>query len=239
MLIGYARVSIFEQSLDLQTDALKRAGCERLYTDQVGGARAERSGLDQVLLHLRKGDTFVVWKLDRLGRSVRHLIGTVGQLQERKMGSRSLQESIDTTAGGGSLVFHRNAARGPSPSGGGEFATGRPGPCRRRTGGSESVRVAVEGHREGAGVEREIDPAGTDGPGIRPGAARDGEGVSPRLRRLEPAFWGPGEGQGDAPPGVLEDQRTRGMPLGDEPGAGQRARQRARAELAEEGLPLE
>jgi DNA invertase Pin-like site-specific DNA recombinase len=106
MLIGYSRVSIFEQSLDLQADALKRAGCERLFTDQVGGARAERSGLDQVLLHLRKGDTFVVWKLDRLGRSVRHFIGTVGQLQERKIGFRSLQESIDTTTSGGKLVFH-------------------------------------------------------------------------------------------------------------------------------------
>jgi DNA invertase Pin-like site-specific DNA recombinase len=110
MLIGYARVSTFEQSLDLQTDALERAGCERLFTDQVGGAHAERPGLDQVLSHLRKGDTLVVWKLDRLGRSVRHLIETVGQLQERKIGFRSLRESIDTTTSGGKLVFHVFAA---------------------------------------------------------------------------------------------------------------------------------
>ena len=96
MLIGYARVSTLEQSLDLQTDALKRAGCEKLFTDKAGGARAARPGLDQALAHLRKGDTLVVWKLDRLGRSIRHLIETVGQLQERKVGFRSLQESIDT-----------------------------------------------------------------------------------------------------------------------------------------------
>ncbi len=77
MLNGYARVSTFEQSLDLQTGALERADCERLFTDQVGGARAERPGLDQVLSPLRMGDTLVVRKLDRLGRSDRHLIETV------------------------------------------------------------------------------------------------------------------------------------------------------------------
>jgi DNA invertase Pin-like site-specific DNA recombinase len=110
MLIGYARVSTLEQSLDLQTDALNRAGCEKLFTDKAGGARAARPGLDQALAHLRKGDTLVVWKLDRLGRSIRHLIETVGQLQERKVGFRSLQESIDTTTSGGKLVFHVFAA---------------------------------------------------------------------------------------------------------------------------------
>ena len=110
MLIGYARVSTLEQSLDLQTDALNRAGCEKLFTDKAGGARAARPGLDQALAHLRKGDTLVVWKLDRLGRSIRHLIETVGQLQERKVGFQSLQESIDTTTSGGKLVFHVFAA---------------------------------------------------------------------------------------------------------------------------------
>jgi len=94
ILIGYARVSTLEQSLDLQTDVLNRAGCEKLFTDKAGGARAARPGLDQALAHLRKGDSLVVWKLDRLGRSIRHLIETVGQLQERKVGFRSLQESI-------------------------------------------------------------------------------------------------------------------------------------------------
>jgi DNA invertase Pin-like site-specific DNA recombinase len=110
MLIGYARVSTTEQNLDLQTDALKRAGCEKIFTDTATGARSERPGLDRTLPHLRKGDTLVVWKLDRLGRSIRHLIDTVGQLQERKIGFRSLQESIDTTTSGGKLVFHVFAA---------------------------------------------------------------------------------------------------------------------------------
>src|SRR5215217_2006399 len=110
MLIGYARVSTTEQNLDLQTDALNRAGCEKLFTDKAGGACAERPGLDQALAHLRKGDTLVVWKLDRLGRSIRHLIETVGQIEEEKIGFRSLQESIDTTTSGGKLVFHVFAA---------------------------------------------------------------------------------------------------------------------------------
>jgi DNA invertase Pin-like site-specific DNA recombinase len=110
MLIGYARVSTAEQNLDLQTDALNRAGCEKLFTDKAGGAHAARPGLDQALAHLRKGDTLVVWKLDRLGRSIRHLIETVGQLQERKIGFRSLQESLDTTTSCGKLVFHVFAA---------------------------------------------------------------------------------------------------------------------------------
>jgi DNA invertase Pin-like site-specific DNA recombinase len=86
MLIGYARVSTTEQNLDLQTDALNRAGCEKLFTDTATGARAKRPGLDQTLDHLRQGDTLVVWKLDRLGRSLRHLIDTVGQLQKQKVG---------------------------------------------------------------------------------------------------------------------------------------------------------
>jgi DNA invertase Pin-like site-specific DNA recombinase len=100
MLIGYARVSTVEQSLDLQTDALKRAGCETLFTDKAGGALAARPGPDQALAHLRKGDTLVVWKLDRLGRSLRRLIETVGQLQEQKVNFGSLQKSIDTTTSG-------------------------------------------------------------------------------------------------------------------------------------------
>ncbi len=83
MLIDYARVSTTEQNLDLQTDALNRARCDKLFTDTTSGARSERPGLDQTLEHLRRGDTLVVWKLDRLGRSIRHLIDTAGQLQER------------------------------------------------------------------------------------------------------------------------------------------------------------
>lgn len=106
MLIGYARVSTQEQNLDLQLDALKRAGCEKVFSDTASGAKAARPNLEQALSHAREGDTLVVWKLDRLGRSLRHLIDTVQALSGRGIGFRSLQESIDTTTPGGKLVFH-------------------------------------------------------------------------------------------------------------------------------------
>jgi DNA invertase Pin-like site-specific DNA recombinase len=106
MLIGYARISTLDQTLHLQQDALTAAGCEQLYTDTVSGSVTERPGLTQALSHLRPGDTLVVWRLDRLGRSLPHLIETVKQLQERGVGFRSLQEQIDTTTSGGKLVFH-------------------------------------------------------------------------------------------------------------------------------------
>jgi DNA invertase Pin-like site-specific DNA recombinase len=106
MFIGYARVSTDDQNLDLQRDALQKAGCEQIYTDRVSGTKAERKGLTDALSHLRKGDTLVVWRLDRLGRSLRHLIDTVTALQEQSIGFKSLQESIDTTTSGGKLVFH-------------------------------------------------------------------------------------------------------------------------------------
>jgi DNA invertase Pin-like site-specific DNA recombinase len=106
MLIGYARVSTDDQNLDLQRDALEKAGCEQIYTDRVSGTKAERKGLTEALSHLRASDTLVVWRLDRLGRSLRHLIDTVTDLQERGIGFKSLQESIDTTTSGGKLVFH-------------------------------------------------------------------------------------------------------------------------------------
>ena len=106
MLIGYARVSTNEQNLDLQRDALRSAGCEQIYTDNVSGTKARRPGLDNALSHLRRGDTLVVWRLDRLGRSLRHLIDTVTELQDKGIGFKSLQESIDTTTSGGKLVFH-------------------------------------------------------------------------------------------------------------------------------------
>jgi DNA invertase Pin-like site-specific DNA recombinase len=106
MLIGYARVSTDDQNLDLQRDALQKAECEQIYTDRVSGTKATRPGLIETLSHLRPGDTLVVWRLDRLGRSLRHLIDTVTDLQEREIGFKSLQESIDTTTSGGKLVFH-------------------------------------------------------------------------------------------------------------------------------------
>jgi DNA invertase Pin-like site-specific DNA recombinase len=106
MLIGYARVSTHEQNLDLQLDALDKAGAEKVFTDTASGSKTARPGLEQALSHARAGDTLVVWKLDRLGRSLRHLIDTVQALSERGIGFRSLQESIDTTTPGGKLVFH-------------------------------------------------------------------------------------------------------------------------------------
>ena len=106
MLIGYARVSKQEQNLSLQRDALKNTGCERIFTDKVTGATTSRSGLDKTIDVLRDGDTLVVWKLDRLGRSLSHLVEMVNQLKEQGVGFRSLQENIDTTSGVGKLIFH-------------------------------------------------------------------------------------------------------------------------------------
>ncbi len=106
MLIGYARVSTDDQNLDLQRDALEQAGCEKIYTDQQSGASTERLGLAGVLETARRGDTLVIWRLDRLGRSLKHLIHLVETLDQRGIGLRSLQENIDTTTSGGRLVFH-------------------------------------------------------------------------------------------------------------------------------------
>jgi DNA invertase Pin-like site-specific DNA recombinase len=106
MLIGYARVSTHDQILALQQDALQKAGCSKLFTDTASGAKAERKGLDEALNYVRKGDTFVVWRLDRLGRSLPHLIATMTDLEERGIGFKSLTENIDTTTSGGKLIFH-------------------------------------------------------------------------------------------------------------------------------------
>lgn len=106
MLIGYARVSTLEQDVSLQIDALQKAGCERIFQDKISGAKSDRPGLQEALNYARKGDSIVVWRLDRLGRSLKHLIETVGQLEEQGIGFRSLQESIDTTTSGGRLIFH-------------------------------------------------------------------------------------------------------------------------------------
>jgi DNA invertase Pin-like site-specific DNA recombinase len=106
MFIGYARVSTTDQTLDLQKDALQKAGCERIFTDTASGAKAERVGLDEAMSHLREGDTLVVWRLDRLGRSLKHLIETITSLNNRQIGFKSITESIDTTTSGGKLIFH-------------------------------------------------------------------------------------------------------------------------------------
>ncbi len=110
MLVGYARVSTGDQHLDLQKDALVKAGCERHFADVASGGLPEREGLRGALDFVRPGDTLVVWKLDRLGRSLRHLIDVVADLQKRNIGFRSLQEALDSTTSGGKLVFHVFAA---------------------------------------------------------------------------------------------------------------------------------
>lgn len=106
MLIGYARVSTQDQYLRMQEDALKKSGCEVIYSDIASGAKTTRTGLHSALTHLRKGDTLVVWRLDRLGRSLIHLIQTIQELSEKGIGFKSLQENIDTTSSGGQLIFH-------------------------------------------------------------------------------------------------------------------------------------
>lgn len=106
MKIGYARVSTHEQNLSLQKDAVKQAGCGKIFQDRVSGAKAERPGLEEAKAYVREGDTLVVWRLDRLGRSLKHLIKTITALEERGVAFQSIQESIDTTTSGGRLVFH-------------------------------------------------------------------------------------------------------------------------------------
>ena len=158
-LLGYARVSTADQQPQLQVDALERAGCYRVFTETASGARSDRPVLEQVLDQLRLGDTLVVWKLDRLGRSLRHLVDTVTELAERGIGFRSLQEAIDTTTTpGGKLVFHvfaalaefeRDLIRERTAAG---LAAAR---ARGRRGGRPSVmtahkaRVAQEMYRSG------------------------------------------------------------------------------------------
>ena len=108
MLIGYARVSTNEQNLDLQRDALRKAGvsAKNLYTDTITGTKSERPGLEAAFSHLREGDTLVVWRLDRLGRSLKHLIETVTALKQQGIAFKSITENIDTSSATGQLVFH-------------------------------------------------------------------------------------------------------------------------------------
>lgn len=106
MMIGYARVSTQDQNLDLQTEALTRAGCEKIYEDKISGIRAERPGLTRALEMLREGDTLVVWKLDRLGRSVKQLVDMVGELHKQGIQFKSLTDAIDTGTPAGRFFFH-------------------------------------------------------------------------------------------------------------------------------------
>jgi len=106
MLIGYARVSTEDQHLILQQEALEKSGCERIFTDKISGTRADRPGLKDALSHLRQGDTFVVWKLDRLGRSVKGLVDLVGDLEKLGVHFKSVTDSIDTSTPAGRFFFH-------------------------------------------------------------------------------------------------------------------------------------
>lgn len=106
MLIGYARVSTYDQRHDLQLDALKDAGCERIFTDTASGAVDTRAGLQNALGAARSGDIIVIWKLDRLSRSLRHLVELVTHLGDRGVGLKSLTEQLDTTSPAGKLIFH-------------------------------------------------------------------------------------------------------------------------------------
>ena len=106
MKIGYIRVSKHEQNEALQRDALEKEKCDKIFMDKITGSKFERKGLDEALAFIRPGDTFVVWKLDRAGRSLKHLIELLTKLQERGIDFISLTEKIDTTTPGGKLIFH-------------------------------------------------------------------------------------------------------------------------------------
>ena len=110
MLIGYARVSTVDQNIDLQLSALKEAGCEKLYQDQISGTKTNRPGLGMALEVLRKNDTLVVWKLDRLGRTVKGLIDLVNQLHQKEINFKSITDNVDTTTPSGRFFFHMMAS---------------------------------------------------------------------------------------------------------------------------------
>jgi len=157
MIIGYARVSTTEQNLDLQRDALKRAGCEKIIEDTVSGGKVQRPGLERVHDALRSGDVLAVWRLDRLGRSLKHLIEPMSELDAERIGFQSVTESIDTTTPGGKLVFHifgalaefeRNLIRERTYAGlAAARARGRKGGRRKKLGDKQRA-VAVELYRQ-------------------------------------------------------------------------------------------
>lgn len=106
MQLAYARVSTQDQTLDLQIDALKQAGCDRIYQEHASGAKTDRPELNKLLDNLRAGDTLVVWRLDRLGRTLKQLIELINDLNTKGIHFKSLQENIDTSTSGGKLIFH-------------------------------------------------------------------------------------------------------------------------------------
>lgn len=110
MLVGYARISTSDQSFDLQVDELEKAGCEKIFKEAVSGAKAERKALNDALAYVRPGDTLVVWRLDRLGRSLKHLIEVINGLHNREVGFKSLVDAIDTLTPTGQFFFHITGA---------------------------------------------------------------------------------------------------------------------------------
>jgi DNA invertase Pin-like site-specific DNA recombinase len=106
MKIGYSRISTSDQNLELQLDELKKAGCEKIFQDVASGSKDERKGLQDAMNFAREGDCIVVWKLDRLSRSLQHLIDTVNQLKDRGVGLKVITQNLDTTTPSGNLVFH-------------------------------------------------------------------------------------------------------------------------------------
>jgi DNA invertase Pin-like site-specific DNA recombinase len=137
MRIGYARVSTIDQSTNLQSDALTAAGCERVFLEVASGAKTDRAELAKAIGYLRKGDTLVVWKLDRLARSMSQLIATVNDLESRGIGFQSLTEAIDTLTSTGKFTFHLFAA----------LATFERDLIRERT--QEGLRAAARRGRKG------------------------------------------------------------------------------------------
>lgn len=149
MLMGYARISTDDQNPELQLDALQQAGCVKVFTERITGSSTNRPQLDQALEHLRQGDTLVVWKLDRLGRSLKHLIELVTHFEEQGIGFKSITESMDTTTSGGKLVyqifgafaeFERNIIRERTQAG---LKAAR---ARGRMGAGDTNSVANNGH---------------------------------------------------------------------------------------------
>lgn len=158
MLLGYARVSTEDQTLNLQLDALHAVGCEQIFRDTASGAKVDRPGLTRALEHVRQGDVLVVWRLDRLGRSLASLIELMTQLDHRGIGFKSLTEQIDTTTSGGKLIFHifgalaefeRNLIRERTQAGlSAARARGRKGGRPRRLDTDRKVQMARQLHAD-------------------------------------------------------------------------------------------
>jgi DNA invertase Pin-like site-specific DNA recombinase len=170
MLIGYARVSKDEQNLDLQIDALNAAGVEKMFTDKISGAKADRKGLADALAHLRRGDVLVVWKLDRLGRSALQLMMLLNELHERDVEFKSLTEGIDTTTPMGRFYFTMSSALAQLERDRlieRTRASLTAAKARGRTGGR---KPKLTSDRDGAGPAGERQAAAGCGEGVRGGA---------------------------------------------------------------------